>query len=238
MTLLVLLLSVLLGFALALIAGLRGNQWSRPFVTFSGAYLFAITILHLLPEIYHPENESQHTVGFLILLGFLTQFGLEFISKGLEHGHAHHHKNTVPTLMFLGLFIHEFIEGLPLGASESHLHHHADLHQNLLLGIAVHKVPIAFIVYGFLSKSSMRPWIRWMFLILFTIMTPVGMYFGASGWLQTWDPLYLLAFTMGIFLHVSTTIMFESSESHSFNVQRVMMTLLGIATAMATSALL
>jgi len=238
MTLLVLFLSVFIGFGLALIAGLRGDRWSRPFVTFSGAYLFAITILHLLPEIFQPETEEQHRVGILILLGFLTQFGLEFISKGLEHGHAHHHKNELPTLMFLGLFIHEFIEGLPLGAGLSHHYYHGDLHGNLLLGIAVHKVPIAFIVFGFLQKSHVRASIRWIFLTLFMVMTPIGMWFGSSGWLSHWNPLFLLAFTMGIFLHVSTTIMFESSESHSFNVQRVLMTLLGIATAMATSALI
>lgn len=237
MTLIVLLSSVLLGYILAHFLGKRNWSASKYAITFSGAYLFAITILHLLPEIFDSSN-NQWLNSRLVLLGFLTQFILEFISKGLEHGHAHGHSRGLPYLMFIGLFIHEFFEGLPLGAGLTHAYEHEHLHENLLLGIAVHKFPIAFIIYNFLLKRDGSKAMAYLLLALFMLMTPIGMYAGKSGWMQLGDPTHILAFTMGIFLHVSTTIIFESSESHQFNMHRVRMTLLGIVAAMATEALM
>lgn len=237
MTLAVLLSSVLLGYVLAQILGKRNWSGSKYAITFSGAYLFAITIMHMLPEIFS-SSSTQWLNSRLVLLGFLTQFILEFISKGLEHGHAHKHSRGLPYLMFIGLFIHEFFEGLPLGAGLAHAYEHEHLHENLLLGIAVHKFPIAFIIYNFLQKSDGSKILIYLLLVLFMWMTPIGMLVSSSGWIKVGNPTYLLAFTMGIFLHVSTTIIFESSESHQFNMNRVRMTLLGIVAAMATEALM
>ena len=81
---------------------------------FAGAYLFAITILHIFPELF-ANKESAYFMGLYILLGFLLQQVLDFMSSGIEHGHIHDHhghgaSNTVWTLM-IGLFLHAFLEG-------------------------------------------------------------------------------------------------------------------------------
>ena len=57
-------------------------------LSFSGAYLFAITILHLMPDVY--ESGNKYT-GLFVLLGFSFQIILEQFSEGIEHGHIHTH---------------------------------------------------------------------------------------------------------------------------------------------------
>ena len=46
-----------------------------------------------------------------------------------------------------------------------------------------------------------------------------------------------LAVVIGIFLHVSTTILFESSEDHRFNVHKMMAIAVGLALAAASMLL-
>ena len=55
-------------------------------LSFSGAYLFGITVLHLIPDAYHGNDNY---VGVFILIGFLFQIVLEQLSEGIEHGHIH-----------------------------------------------------------------------------------------------------------------------------------------------------
>ena len=45
-------------------------------LTFSGAYLLAISLLHLLPELFHQNNTNN--IGLYILGGFLIQILLEY----------------------------------------------------------------------------------------------------------------------------------------------------------------
>ena len=85
-------------------------------LSFSGAYLFAISVLHLIPEIYLSGTAD---IGIYILIGFFAQVLLEFFSEGIEHGHIHTHKHgnphaDFPYAMMIGLSIHSFLEGMPL----------------------------------------------------------------------------------------------------------------------------
>src|SRR3954470_4770857 len=59
-------------------------------LAFSGAYLFALTVLHLIPEIY---RSGEKTIGIFIFIGFFIQIVLEFFSEGIEHGHIHIHRS-------------------------------------------------------------------------------------------------------------------------------------------------
>ncbi|MEM7108749.1 MAG: zinc permease, partial [Bacteroidota bacterium] len=59
-------------------------------LVFAGAYLFAITVIHILPELFY-EAESPTTIGIYVLLGFFLQQVLEYFSAGAEHGHIHKH---------------------------------------------------------------------------------------------------------------------------------------------------
>src|ERR1700751_3752838 len=79
--------SVVLSGALLLVLTIPRNPM-RLLLAFSGAFLFAISMLHLIPELYASKAAN---VGMWILIGFLIQLLLEYVSQGIEHGHVHMH---------------------------------------------------------------------------------------------------------------------------------------------------
>lgn len=222
---LLLMLPVILGFAIA--------QWLRPnprhlqlFLSFSGAYLLSVTVLHLIPEVY--AGQEKHT-GIFILVGILLQSGLEYLSKGAEHGHMHVHDTSgkVPWLLLSSLFAHAFLEGMPLGL---------DTNYNLLWAIVVHKLPIAIILAVFLRNSFSSPWPVIQFLFLFMIMSPLGSWVSANlDWFQQYTDR-INAIIIGVFLHISTAILFESSQNHQFNLRKFISILIGFGVGLLALA--
>src|SRR5690606_13305560 len=86
-------------------------------LSFSGAYLFSITVLHLIPHVYDTHSTSNETIGLFVLLGFLFQLVLEQFSHGIEHGHIHHSQKpggVFPLGIMLSLCLHALLEGMPL----------------------------------------------------------------------------------------------------------------------------
>src|SRR5690606_9243529 len=103
-------------------------------LAFSGAYLFALTVLHLFPDIFHIAGGST---GYFILIGFLLQITLDYFSKGVEHGHIHHsdqESKSFPLGIFISLYLHSMLEGLPISGGEAISHHHHDHGNALLIG--------------------------------------------------------------------------------------------------------
>ena len=89
-------------------------------LTFSGAYLLAISLLHLLPELF--ANNPTENIGIFILGGFLIQILLEYFSQGIEHGHFHK-SNVIPFSVLISLCLHALLEGVPLGGDlQEHTH--------------------------------------------------------------------------------------------------------------------
>lgn len=195
----------------------------------SGGFLLAMAFVHFLPELYH---EHETTVGIWILVGFLVQLFLEYFSGGIEHGHIHVHGNhKVPVTLLLSLSVHSFIEGIPLAGfgdgHESDVHHHG----SLLVGIILHQFPVALALMTLLLRSGLSKKRAWLLLLVFGAMTPLGM---LTGWIYETDGEgmamdYLLAIVVGMFLHISTTIIFETSENHKFNLAKLSAILLGAA---------
>lgn len=195
-------------------------------LSFSGAFLFAICALHLIPEIYLSGTPN---IGIYILIGFFAQILLEFLSEGIEHGHIHVHKHAehaFPFAMMLGLSIHSFLEGMPLANKDTHTHN------SLLTGIVMHNIPIAMALMTMLLKShsSKRNAIIW--LIVFALITPLGTFTSyaiGENIIGNFSAYFdrIMAVVVGIFLHISTTILFESSENHRFNLIKFLVILLG-----------
>ncbi len=213
--------AVLLGGAFVLYK--KPNKlYTRLLLAFSGAYLLSVTVLHLLPEVYTHSNDEHelHTFGILILVGILIQSILESFSKGAEHGHVHLHSNsnTFPWLLFISLSLHAFSEGIPI--------HNAN--DNLLWAIVVHKIPIAIILTTFFLHSEFSKLKTFLFLFVFSLMSPLGYFLGENlDWIQKYNQ-EITALIIGVFLHISTIILFESSENHKFNFQKFTAILLGI----------
>ena len=115
---------------------------------FSGGYLFAITILHILPDLFFLHGDGKK-IGFYILLGFFLQLFLEFFSKGIEHGHIHYTKKNINIYtLLIALCIHAFFDGFILTDCYNHSHL-LSKHKNLFWGIILHKAPVAFVLVTF-----------------------------------------------------------------------------------------
>ena len=170
-------------------------------LAFSGAYLLSVTILHLLPLVYI-ETTTYKKVGIFILAGIIIQSILESFSKGAEHGHIHIHTNgkEFPTLLFVSLCIHAFSEGLPI--------HNAN--DNLLWAIVIHKIPIAIVLTTFLIQTKYPKKITYVFLIVFALMSPLGILFGDKILFFTTYTLEITALIIGVFL----TLCFENNSHY------------------------
>jgi zinc transporter ZupT len=205
---------------------------------FTGAYLLGLTFLHLLPELYQgrgaPAHESPLFLGTLILAGFFVQIVLDYFSMGLEHGHAHHLHGKLPVGMLTGLCLHAFLEAIALGNPATH---HDPQSRRLLLGsIVLHNYPVSIALLGMLLHSGLRPARALGLLGLFAVMAPAGVFLSSHSDLSN-HTRELMAVVIGIFMHIATTILFESSESHRFNQAKGLAVLIGIGLSAASVAL-
>ena len=194
-------------------------------LTFSGAYLLAVSFLHLIPELF--DNKPPKGIGIFILAGFLIQILLEFFSKGIEHGHFHKQK-IIPISVMLSLCIHALLEGIPLGGGLEHNH---SAEQALLTGILLHKAPVAIVLFSFFLQSGMSKVKAYLLLFLFALMSPLGMYSGTLFQELSNYSNEIMAIVIGIFLHISTTILFESTDGHRFSFQKILTIIIGACIA-------
>ena len=213
-------LSVVFGVAIVLLYSKSKPLNLKLFLAFSGAFLLSTTIFELLPEVY--KNVDTKQIGVFIMGGILLQILLEFYSKGAEHGHLHHHDSNkrFPWFLFISLGIHAFFEGFPLKD-----------HHNIIIGVVIHKIPIAILITTYLLKSKMPKVHVVLFLIIFTLMTPLG---SLSAELLSISPTLIYsinAIVIGMFLHISTIILFESSEGHHFNLNKILMIISAVVLA-------
>ncbi|MBZ9779125.1 ZIP family metal transporter [Psychroflexus sp. CAK8W] len=219
MNLLLPILAVLIGFGISYFVYQKSITINL-LLAFSGSFLLSVTVLEFLPDIY---NSGVDSIGVYILGGILLQIMLEYLSGGAEHGHLHisKEKTSFPFVLFISLCIHAFLEGIPIHEND-----------HLLYAVIIHKVPIAIIIASFLFNTNLSKFKIIIFLLFFGIMTPLGSFVQANTALLDDIGLYLNAIVIGIFLHVSTTILFESSKDHKFNIYKFGIIVLGIVLAL------
>ncbi|MFD1061955.1 ZIP family metal transporter [Winogradskyella litorisediminis] len=219
-TFLIPVLAIIIGIAIAFFSKNKKTAGTKLLLSFSGAFLLALTLFDLLPEVYESLNAKR--TGVFIMIGILLQIILEFLSKGAEHGHVHIHKDDTefPWLLFVSLCIHSFLEGFPI-------HQHNDM----VYGVFIHKIPIAALITIFLLQSSFAKAKVVGFLFVFAIMTPLGTLISNHAAIPAEYINCINAVVIGIFFHISTTILFESSEGHKFNLSKLLVICLGIIIA-------
>jgi zinc transporter ZupT len=219
MNYLILFLAVALGYVIAISLQKKQVKQMSIFLAFSGAFLLSMTINELLPEVFKMPTER---IGVFIMAGILLQIILEFFSKGAEHGHVHLHiKNRdFPWLLFISLSIHALLEGFPISENN-----------DILIGIIVHKIPVAIILSIFFIQAKYSRKVTLSFLFLFALMTPLGNLLSDKVVVLQQYYTEITAVVIGIFLHVSTTILYESSRDHKFNMAKLLIIVLGFSIA-------
>ncbi|MDP3930151.1 MAG: ZIP family metal transporter [Bacteroidota bacterium] len=225
----------LLGSYLALKSAKKFSKQLTWFLAFAGAYLLGITLLSLIPEVFQSFDPYK---GLLVLLGFFFQIFLERYSEGIEHGHMHlhHHlKNKViPFGIVASMSLHSFTEGFPLGALWVNQN---NSFYSLLFGIIIHEIPAAFALLSILKGIQLSNFSLRNISLIYGFMAlsgaAISVYLKASINEEFFD--YFMAFVIGTFLHISTTILFENSEHHHFSKQKLLAVILGIGIAAAIS---
>jgi zinc transporter ZupT len=234
---LLLLSSILLGAISVFLFKLYEPRHVKLLNAFTGAYLLCLTMLHLLPELYHGQSTAAHPevrLGVFILIGFFAQVALDVISLGVEHGHAHHLHGRMPTGVVAGLCLHAFVEAMALGNARTH--YDPASRTFLLWSIVLHNYPVSIALLGMLLQSGVRRNTALFLLAVFAFMAPLGMFISAHTSLATYTR-EMTAVVIGIFMHISTTILFESSDIHRFNVAKLAAIVIGTALGILTVVL-
>lgn len=232
---LVLVFTVLGGGSLVFLIPRDDDKFLKLLLAFSGAFLIGISFLILVPEVF---SKPAPLAGLFVVLGFLIQLSLELVTEGAEHGHKHVHREgekVAPWLLLAGLCIHAFLEGLPLVSSFA-----KEVQHTLVLGIVVHNIPISLTLMGLFMHYGLKSSRAFFFLGVFALMTPLGSLAGTLTEQISEASLdrfftYSMAVVVGIFLHVSTSILFETEEHHKYNLQKFLTVCFGILVAFAVS---
>ncbi len=209
-------------------------------LAFSGSFLLGITLLHLLPEAF---AEVGKKAGILLLAGFFIQLIIQRYTHGVEHGHIHlpeekaghtHHHAISLSAILIGLSVHAFMEGLPLGYN-----YRLDATgPSLYFAVAAHKLPEAMLLTTLVTavKGKARAINT---ILYFALITPVasmlavflGQHYYAVSEVIGW----MIPVVAGAFIHISTTIFFESgTRQHALTRPKLIAILIGVGMAALT----
>jgi len=225
---LLLLSSIVLGALSVFLFRLYEPKQVKLLNAFTGAYLLCLTLLHLLPELYHGHQaevpRDDLWIGVLMLAGFFAQVALDVLSMGVEHGHAHELHGHSAAGVLGGLCLHALVEAMALGNARTH--YDPASRRLLLYSIVLHNYPVSIALLGMLLQSGMTRNKALGSLSVFAAMAPLGMSLSAHTSLAA-HSRELTALVIGIFMHISTTILFESSDIHRFNLAKLAAILMG-----------
>ncbi|MCT4697271.1 ZIP family metal transporter [Candidatus Cardinium sp. TP] len=204
-------------------------------LTFSGGYLLANTLLHLMPELFSSKVIPVHIGGY-IMIGFFFQRFIETFSAGVEHGHAmasdsgHCCVKHYKLFSFLtSIALHALLDGTLL----AHGHDYHATNDGLLLGMMLHKfleaVALMSVLGGFtLSIKQMS-----LYLVLFSLASPIGLWLSsyANHYISDYGNIIVLSIVTGNFLYISSTMLFEANPNHHSNQFTLWISLFGAGLA-------
>lgn len=222
-----------------MVLGAYRNVLFKVIIPFTGAYILGITVLHLMPIVF---SQGAHQVGIYILIGFFLQIFLEQFSQGIEHGHIHvvsHQQRKIWFSLLIGLGVHALLEGIPLSIyPELHqeLHHEEENHNHLLWGVIFHKAPAAFALVAILQAAQIKKTIIWVALLFFASMSPLGAWIASFTAPKEDAIIAITAVIIGLFLHISTTTIFEADDAgvHHISRQKIIAIIVGVTLALLT----
>jgi len=179
------------------------HRWSdellHKFLSFGAGIFIGTVFLHLLPEAF--AIDQTNSVAFFVLLGFMIVFFVEkfLFIKGKE-GYDYSHL-VISITALIGLSLHSFIAGLGLAVGS----YYPRLGSVIFISILAHKTTAAFSLSSLflLAKMSFKKSIG--FLLLFSLMTPLGaLIFAPLIGIEKGSLLApLMGLTAGTFLYVA-----------------------------------
>jgi zinc transporter ZupT len=167
---------------------------------------------------------------------------MDSLSKGVEHGHHHecdkeHGLHVSPIALMIGIGLHSFFEGMPF-ASEVSGHHH-ELQNSLLIGIIIHNIPLSIVLMSLFLNAGYSVKKSYILIVVIALAAPLGnlvSYLAGHHLVSNFEQYYqiILAIVVGIFFHISATILFESGSNHKLKLINWFIIALGISLALVT----
>ncbi|MEH0007615.1 MAG: hypothetical protein V6Z82_02710 [Flavobacteriales bacterium] len=212
---LLLVASVMVGATLYLLFQAKFQPHLNTILTLSGGFLLAVTLREMLPESYASLGEQA---AFWVVVGWLIQIVIEFFSQGFEHGHIRHFTEQKGRIVITALLVHAIFDGIP-----------ARSHPHFLYAVLLHKVPISCMLVGLLVRERVSKMQLILSLGLFAAAAPLGAYLDTLSWFVK-NQMVILATASGVFLHISATILLESSgKYHQIKWVKAIALLIGLA---------
>jgi zinc and cadmium transporter len=149
-----------------------------------------------------------------------------------DHGHAHAPGGHPPYGVVAGLCVHALVEGLGLGNAQTY--YDPSSRQLLLWSIVVHNYPVSIALLGMLIAWGLTFNRALAWLGLFAAMGPIGMFLSGHVPILAAHSRELMAIVIGIFMHISTTILFESGETHKIHIPKLIAIIIGCALGILT----
>ncbi|MEY2925182.1 MAG: hypothetical protein RLZZ337_1732, partial [Bacteroidota bacterium] len=103
---------------------------------------------------------------------------------------------------------------------------------NLVFAIGLHELPAAFALAVVLKSVFKKSNSNYLWLALYALMVPLGMLIGNQ--LTDYGDFFtcVISVVIGVFLHISTTILFENNESHTYGRYKLVAIAIGLGVAL------
>lgn len=135
-------------------------------------------LLHMLSEsakLFH-KSGFHYPIAFLLCGGvFLLFLWLEHLGKEYYHHHNDKHNRYFAFIAVIMMSVHSLLAGSALGLSDD-----VGITTLIFLAIISHKLAESFAIAVQLIKSDLSVKAAFTFFLLFSIMTPLGIFLGAS----------------------------------------------------------
>ncbi len=175
----------------------------NPLLSFCSGVLIATAFLHMLPSAIQLSGSNA---GFYVLLGFLILYITErfiMVHPCQEHGCVSH---TVGVSAFIGLSLHCILTGFSVGIAIQSTET-IQILTPFLTAVIAHKIPESFSLSTLLIKSNLKNRNVVWFILLYCLMTPLGLFLSKYSLnLTVSSSLYLLiAISTGTFIYIATS---------------------------------
>ncbi|MDR1847552.1 MAG: ZIP family metal transporter [Bacteroidales bacterium] len=203
-----------------------GGKTLKYISIFGGAFLLAVCLVDMLPRIF-TQNGNPTLCAAFILGGFLVQLLLELVSHGAEHGHIHNETShnlsfIIPLTILIGISIHAFFEGFALIEGDN-------INTSLFTGVILHNIPVSIVIVSSFIQNGSSKTKSFFMLSIFAVMGVVGAMMGHYSDLIMRYSAFVQAFVVGILLHVAVSTLFDSEESHHYNLVRFLIVVAAFA---------
>ena len=173
------------------------------FIALSAGMILGITLFHMAPNIVKIFGKSSLIyIQFAVFLPLLLDYVLKHI-KNKSHADAH---KIINPITVIGFSLHAFVDGLLI--VNDHISEH--IGELTLIGILIHKLPVAFSLFVLLQTHVKKKPIALIYFAVFALMSPLGILSGR--FLLEVTNLsflnYLGAITAGMFIYIGLIHLF------------------------------